>query len=117
RWGASHYPFTLEGYNKPELSLALTVDRRVVPRAAADRLCGHLTTLLEAIAANPASRVRDLTMLTEAERARVLVAWNATAAPYPFDRCLHQWFAEQAHRTPHAIAVLIDGACLSYRGL
>src|SRR5262249_23643585 len=37
---------------------------------------------------------------------RLLEEWNATASEYPQDKCLHELFAEQAGRTPDAIAVV-----------
>src|ERR1019366_3074294 len=53
-----------------------------------DRLIGHFTTLLGAVAANPAQRLSELPILTAPERQQVLVDWNATSRPYD-RRCLH----------------------------
>jgi amino acid adenylation domain-containing protein len=44
-------------------------------------------------------------MMSEQERHRQLVEWNATDAEYPRDRCLHELVVEQVRRTPHAVAV------------
>ena len=45
--------------------------------------------------------------------------WNDTAAAYPSDRCLHELFAEQAEKTPDAVAVVSphEGVTLTYREL
>ncbi len=72
-----------------------------------ERLLGHYQTLLEGIVEDADRRLSDLLLLDEAER-RQLLAWNATAAPYPREAGLHTLFAEQAARTPNAVA-LIDG--------
>ena len=53
-------------------------------------------------------------MLTPAERATVLDP--GTAHPVP-DRTLPQLFVEQVYRTPDAVAVLADGAALTYAEL
>ncbi len=45
-------------------------------------------------------------ILTEAERHRLLVEWNATEADFPRDRCLHQLFEAQVEKTPGAIALV-----------
>ncbi len=79
-----------------------------------DRLVGHLTTLLEGIAADADLRLSALPLLGEAERHRLLVEWNATAAGYPSQECLHDLFAAQAERTPDAVAVIAEEAQLSY---
>ena len=49
------------------------------------RLAGHFQVLLEAIVADPARRIGELPLLTEAERDQLLVAWNATSTDYPRD--------------------------------
>ena len=61
-----------------------------------ERLAGHFKTLLEGIVANPDARLSDLPLLGEAERHRLVVEWNDTAAEYPRDKCLHELFADQA---------------------
>jgi amino acid adenylation domain-containing protein len=79
-----------------------------------DRLVGHLTTLLEGIAADADLRLSALPLLGEAERHRLLVDWNDTAAAYASDKCLHDLFAAQAKRTPDAVAVIDEARHLSY---
>jgi amino acid adenylation domain-containing protein len=58
--------------------------------------------------------VRQLEVLPEAERRRVLVEWNATEAAYPQDKCVHELFEAQAERTPEAVAVEFEDQKLSY---
>ncbi|HEY7596599.1 MAG TPA: amino acid adenylation domain-containing protein, partial [Actinophytocola sp.] len=79
-------------------------------RAMADRL----VLLLTAVAADPGVRIGDVELLTDAERNRLLVEWNDTAADCPLDRCAHELFEEQALRTPDAVAVLFGTRRLSY---
>jgi amino acid adenylation domain-containing protein len=81
------------------------------------RLQGHYQQLLAGIVADPSQRIAALTMMTEAERAQLLVGWNSTAVEYPRDRCFPQLFAEQAARTPDAVAIVFDDQALSYGAL
>ncbi|HEX2093814.1 MAG TPA: condensation domain-containing protein, partial [Longimicrobiaceae bacterium] len=76
------------------------------------RLAGHLEVLLEAMAADPTRRIREVPLLRESERLR-LEGWNATAAPYP-PACVHELVSAQAARTPGAAAVVFRGETLSY---
>ncbi len=85
--------------------------------ATAGRMLEHYRVLLEGMAADPERRVSALPLLPSAERARLLVEWNATERPFPRDRTLHELFAEQARRTPHAPAAVSDEAVLTYAGL
>jgi amino acid adenylation domain-containing protein len=86
-------------------------------RGTVERLIGHLRTLLEAVAAAPDRRLAELPLLTEPERRQVLVDWNRTEADYPRDRCLHELVAEQAARTPGAVAVAYEDRWLTYAEL
>src|SRR5256885_8467429 len=61
------------------------------------RLCGHYTTVLEAMAGDLDRRVSALPLLSDAERRRVLVEWNDTALVDPAKQlCLHQLIERQA---------------------
>jgi NRPS condensation-like uncharacterized protein len=82
-----------------------------------ERLAGHFSRLLEGVAADPQQRIGQFQLLDDAERHRVLVQWNDTAADYPHGSTLHQLFEAQATRTPDAPAVVFEGASLTYAEL
>jgi amino acid adenylation domain-containing protein len=86
-------------------------------RGTVDRMLGHLERVLEQVAADADVRLSQLELLGEAERARVLEAWNRTDAGYPADRCIHELFEVQAARTPGAVAVRFEEESLTYREL
>jgi amino acid adenylation domain-containing protein len=73
--------------------------------------------LLEGIATNSDRRLSELALLTARERRLVVEDWNATAASYRGDCCVHELFAEQAARTPDAVAVVFAEESLTYREL
>ncbi|HEX2076750.1 MAG TPA: amino acid adenylation domain-containing protein [Longimicrobium sp.] len=82
-----------------------------------ERMVQHLERVLEQVAANAGVRLSQLDLLGNAERALVLEEWSRTEAGGPADRCAHELFAEQAERTPGAVAVMFDGARLTYAEL
>src|SRR5947209_10141799 len=53
-------------------------------------------------------------MIAGTERQQILYGWNETAVQYPADKCVHELFEEQARRNPGAVAVVFEGAALSY---
>ena len=81
-----------------------------------ERLFKHFVTLLEGITADPQQRVSSLPMLSGEELQQAISGWNATEADYP-QRCLHELFAEQARRTPDAVAVIFNDEKVTYREL
>jgi amino acid adenylation domain-containing protein/non-ribosomal peptide synthase protein (TIGR01720 family) len=116
--GSSTFDLTLsisEEADGLEASLEYATD--LFDAATIQRMLGHLQTLLESIAAEPDCRIGDLPLLTDEERRQVLDLWNDTSTEYPTDRCVHELFTEQAHRTPDAVAVVCGAEQLSYAEL
>jgi amino acid adenylation domain-containing protein len=82
-----------------------------------ERMRGHFKTLLQGIIDDPDRPISDLPLLTEAERHRVLIEWNATQSDYPKYKCIHQLFEEQAERAPDSVAIIFENQQLSYGDL
>jgi natural product biosynthesis luciferase-like monooxygenase protein len=114
----TNYPLTLVAEPGRELSLTVFHDTRSVGRERVERLLGHLERLLAGMAASaPEARLAELELLTEEERRRVLVEWNATASEFPRERTVHELVEEQVKRTPEATAVVFGDRRLSYAEL
>jgi len=116
------------GTAKFELTLALAGDgdglaggleynADLFDAATARRMAEHLAILLAGAVADPDRELADLPLLAAAEARQVLTDWNATAAPFPRGRGLHELFEEQAARTPEATALIWGEERLSYREL
>ncbi|HEX8692393.1 MAG TPA: amino acid adenylation domain-containing protein, partial [Longimicrobium sp.] len=86
-------------------------------RATVERWAGYLRRVLEAMAAGDGRSVERLELLSDAERRQVVEEWNATAADYPRDVCVHELFEAQVERTPGAVALVCAGEALTYREL
>src|SRR4029077_5254188 len=56
-------------------------------------------------------------LLSDRERQQVLYGWNATAAEYPRDKCVHELFEEQVEKSPEAVALVFEGEELNYAEL
>ncbi|WP_457798158.1 condensation domain-containing protein [Methylocystis sp. S23] len=78
------------------------------------RLLALLSRLVDSEEDGP---IAQLSLLRDGERHTVLYDWNATAADYPHDKCVHALFEEQAARTPDAAAVIWNGGRMTYAEL
>ncbi|HKS74562.1 MAG TPA: amino acid adenylation domain-containing protein [Terriglobales bacterium] len=96
------------------LRLEVHYDGGRFSRSAVERIAGYFQTLLAGALAAPETLVSRLPLLPEAERRKLLVEWNQTAAPYPQDRCLHQLFESQAARTPDRPALVFGEQTLRF---
>ncbi|MEW6612820.1 MAG: amino acid adenylation domain-containing protein [Pseudomonadota bacterium] len=110
-------PLTLIAYGEPVVELKLLYEREHYGDAVAEAMLGHLQTLLEGMAAQPAAKLGQLPLLTPAEHQRLVYDWNATALDLPLDRGLHELFEAQVRRTPAATAVVCADQRLDYAEL
>ena len=78
-------------------------------------LQGAFTVFLQHVAAHVDARLAQVPLLTEADRERMLVTWNATHKTYRDDATVHGLFEEQVRRTPDAIAVVSGDQQLTLR--
>ncbi|MEV0135513.1 amino acid adenylation domain-containing protein [Dactylosporangium sp. NPDC050688] len=85
--------------------------------ATVRRFITHLLTLAAAAATGPGTALSALPMLTPAQERQLVHTYNDTDVDFPADRCVHDLVAEQAARTPDAVAVTDDATTLTYRAL
>nr|WSZ19204.1 amino acid adenylation domain-containing protein [Streptomyces canus] len=83
-------------------------------RATVERMAGHFGVLLAAAVAGPDRRVGELELLTGAERERLLVQWNDTAAPFPVHHGVPELFEERVREHPDAVALTSGEQSLTY---
>ncbi len=113
-WESARFDLSIIVHDLPDGALHLNIGYAdVFDGSTIERLVGHLQTLLEAAAHDPGQPLSRLPLLTAQERRTMLTDWNATRRPYQ-RVCLHELFAEQAARTPEAVAVLAESGQLTY---
>src|SRR5205814_4997665 len=115
--GHTNYPLTVVAYGDRELLLQIEYSRKRFDDAVVARMLGHLQTLLQGMAARPEAKLKDLPLLTEAERRQLVELWNRTSVAYPPARCVHELVEEQAHIRPEALAAEAGGRRVTYREL
>ena len=103
--------------NDGEIWLEMEPAAGLFDKDRVERMLGHYQTLLDSATADPVMPLDALNLLPDWERRRVLVDWNATAAEYRSNKCVHQLIEEQAARTPGAVALVFEDASLSYAEL
>ncbi|WP_342671919.1 amino acid adenylation domain-containing protein [Micromonospora rosaria] len=79
-------------------------------------LVERLVRVLRTVTTDPATPVRAIDLLDDAERHRLLVEWNDTARHVPTGT-VHGLFAAQAARTPDAVATVDARGALTYAEL
>jgi amino acid adenylation domain-containing protein len=99
------------------LRLVLTGDRTRLSREQLETIGGYYSRVLAAMVADPAARYDEASLLSAAERDQVLAGWNDTAEVFAGEGSIPELIAAQAQRTPEAVAVVYEGAALTYAEL
>jgi amino acid adenylation domain-containing protein/non-ribosomal peptide synthase protein (TIGR01720 family) len=113
----TNYPLTLIVVPGVELLLKVMYDSRRFDAAAVSRMLSHFETLLAGIVADPARPIAELPLLSAAESARLLKAFNDTRREYPREEFIHELFEARAAAAPEAVALVYEGELLSYAEL
>jgi amino acid adenylation domain-containing protein len=113
--GVSRFDLTLS-LSETESGLlgGLEYNTDLFDRGTVRRLLEHYGRLLSAIIAAPNEPVLGYELLSQEERQRQLIEWNATEAEYPSNKCIHELFEEQVRCTPDAVAVVHEDQLLTY---
>jgi amino acid adenylation domain-containing protein/non-ribosomal peptide synthase protein (TIGR01720 family) len=99
------------------LVASLRFDADLFDATTAERWLRHFAIVLEQMAAAPAQPVRDLQLLSAAERHELLAEWNDTAGEASGGRRIHDLFEAQVARGPEAVAVAWDEGAWTYAEL
>jgi amino acid adenylation domain-containing protein len=97
--------------------LSLEYNCDLFTEATAHRLLRHFESLLKDAVSEPDQRVSRLQLLSDEERASMLVQWNETAAEYPDSVCVHERFEQLVQKYPDVLAVMAGAESLTYREL
>ncbi|MDW6005256.1 non-ribosomal peptide synthetase [Vibrio mangrovi] len=95
-------------------SLDILVDERLDGERIAQMMAAAVSQLVETLAAAPEHPVSRLTVLSAAERHRVLYELNETRIGFPVGDCIQELFERQADIAPEAVAVVFGNQQLTY---
>lgn len=109
-------PIFLQIYTEPQLQLRLYYDREQYSGEFAEGVLRHFRNILLAFC-NAEAEWRQLAILDELERERVVGEWNATEKMYDRSQTINQIFESQVNQTPDAVAVEDADRRLTYREL
>ncbi|MEC1453457.1 amino acid adenylation domain-containing protein, partial [Bacillus haynesii] len=114
----TNYDFNLTGVLEDEqLKLKLTFNENVYDNTIIETLEQHIITVAEQVAEDETQTLRDINLVSEEEKQRILHTFNDTKTSYPKDKPLHVLFEEQAMKTPDHTALVFGAQRMTYREL
>ncbi len=81
------------------------------------RLLNHLENIIEAVVDNPTVVIKDIPLLDEAEKQKILFQWNDTHLEMPPYDSIHQLIEKVAQENPNGIAVVDESDEITYAEL
>jgi amino acid adenylation domain-containing protein len=110
------------------LSISIRYNAELFDASSIFRTAKNFETLLEQVVKQPDTRWsvladllaasnRELAVLGDAEKERVLLEFNDTDSPYPAEVWIHRQFEDQVARTPDRIALVFEEQQLTYEEL
>lgn len=119
--GYSEVPFALHVDNRDSSdTYTLTVDYHVElfrEEKEVNDILERLEYVIEQVIENDSISIKDISIVLEKEKQRILYDFNNTKVDYPKEKCVHELFVEQAKKTPDAVAVVFGEKEITYREL
>jgi amino acid adenylation domain-containing protein len=100
-----------------DIEFELEYSTDVFKRSTAKRLAMHYANILEQIVADPSKELRQIDLMTSAEKEQVLRTFNCNAVKYAASGNVVQLFERQADESPDRLAVICGRAIITYREL
>ncbi|MFE4336966.1 amino acid adenylation domain-containing protein, partial [Streptomyces sp. NPDC056831] len=109
-----NYPLHITAGAGRDVRIKLSYDRARFDAATAERMAGHLGSVLASVVEDAGRRVGELSVLSSGERDVVVRGWNDTDVEVSGVGGVHGLIAERAGVAPDVVAVVSGGEVLTY---
>ena len=82
-----------------------------------ERMAGHFSNLLKVIMEDRSVLLKEIDILSDEERNKLLYAFNDNYAEYPWEKTIQQCFEGQVKRAPDNVALVFKGESMRYAEL
>ncbi|OPA80600.1 hypothetical protein BVG16_07745 [Paenibacillus selenitireducens] len=101
--------------NRYGITLSYCTD--LYKKETADLMLSHYKVILEQIVENRYKQIKEIEVITEEERSKILGEFNDTQIEYSKDKTVIDLFEEQVKKTPDNISVVYNNEKLTYSEL
>ena len=116
--GATEFELSLYMWEeKEQICGVFEYSDEIFETATIEHMVGHFENLLTAMTAQPQDPVKNIGILTESEKKRILHEWNDNTIDFPKDKCIHDLFDAQTKAVPDATAIICNEHRVTYKEL
>ncbi len=117
-WAISKFDLSLNCTDSGEhLLFSIEYCTKLFKHELIERFIAFFQEIVSSISKRPSQELRQIEIISEAEKKQVLRDFNETGAEFPNDKTLHQLFDWQVIRTPDKVALIYNNRQLTYREL
>ncbi|MBL3646987.1 non-ribosomal peptide synthase/polyketide synthase [Bacillus sp. RHFS10] len=109
----SHYDLNVVVIPGKQLAVHFGFNENEYEKSEVEQICGHFEQLMQQVLKQPSVKIEELELLTQREKEDLLSHFQSVGKKYQHEQTIHEWFEEQAHRTPDHTAVVFEGNQLS----
>ena len=113
----TNYDFNIQIIPGEEITIKFSYNGAIYDPETVESIGNHIRMIARQVVENTDLIIKDIEILTPAEKKRVLYEFNDTATEYPKEKTIQELFEEQVERTPENIAVVYGTEQLTYREL
>ncbi|MCU0286454.1 MAG: amino acid adenylation domain-containing protein, partial [Acidobacteria bacterium] len=101
----TNYNFNVIISGSAQLKISLSYNGNVYEQDFVEQISKHLILCFEQVIKNQELEIKDISLVSEEEKGRILDEFNNAAVEYPKDKTIDQLFIEQVLKTPDYIAL------------
>ncbi|SHK87701.1 non-ribosomal peptide synthase domain TIGR01720, partial [Clostridium cavendishii DSM 21758] len=113
----TNYNFNLIVCYKDIISIKFQFNELLYSTDNVEKMKNHFIHLIDEIITNENVLVKDLEILGQDEKNKLLLEFNQTKADYPNNKTIQELFEEQVSKTPNNIAVVFESKSITYKEL
>ncbi len=87
------------------LSIGIQYYTGIFKEATIQRLITHFKNVIHAINQNPSISLKEIEIISRAEKQQIMDTFNATTQDFPSAKTISQLFTQQVEKTPHRIVL------------
>ncbi|UHA72101.1 amino acid adenylation domain-containing protein [Paenibacillus sp. 481] len=110
----TNYSLTVAVLPGEKLGIKMIYDAHQYEAHTIQQIVEHLQEVISKVVSNPVIAVHELEIVTEQERAKLLVEWNQTRSEYPREVTVTELFEQQVAARPERTALVYEQETLSY---
>ncbi|MCH7322498.1 amino acid adenylation domain-containing protein [Solibacillus sp. MA9] len=100
-----------------EINFHLSYATSLYKHETIERMVSHFLNIVKEIVRNSKAKLKDIEILDENEKNKLIVEFNDTVTDYPREKVIHELFEEQVNNVPDNIAVVFENKKLTYKEL